>query len=364
VYTVNVSDNSFGQNCSAEFTAALQVMPQPTTAFEFSLHPCGGQVDFTDGSYEDIVTWSWNFSGAGSSSMQHPTFYFEQGGAQTVTLVTTNIHGCSSSRIRGLEVADAEPTVSGSVNICIGQSAEMTAGGGYEYAWKPEETVTHPYLPKTTVTPTVSTTYSVIITTGRTNTVTNLPCEFTLTAHVRVSELSRTMAVSASAAPTVVVKGNGTTLVYVGDPGAEVSWLPPKSTTPATGYTVTARPDKPTTYTAVARREACVTSIPVPVDVYSNLCLGSEIFIPNTFTPNGDGSNDLFRVRGLSVDEVYFAVFNRWGEKVFETSDKTGGWDGRYEGKDVDVGVFGWYLKVKCFNGEESFLKGNVTLLR
>src|SRR5690606_25534749 len=127
---------------------------------------------------------------------------------------------------------------------------------------------------------------------------------------------SRTLTVKADASPTVVVKGNSTRLVYTGDPGAYVMWLPHNSTSPATGYTVTATPDKPTTYTAVARREACGIAIPVPVDVYSNLCIDSEVFIPNTFAPNGDSSIDLFRVRGLSVDEVYFAVFNRWGEKV------------------------------------------------
>jgi hypothetical protein len=49
---------------------------------------------------------------------------------------------------------------------------------------------------------------------------------------------------------------------------------------------------------------------------------------------------------------------------VFETNDKTKGWDGIYKGRAADVGVFGWYLKVKCINGEESFKKGNVTLVR
>jgi gliding motility-associated-like protein len=64
------------------------------------------------------------------------------------------------------------------------------------------------------------------------------------------------------------------------------------------------------------------------------------------------------------VEEIYFAVYNRWGEKVFETTDKNIGWDGIYKGKAADVGVFGWYLKVKCYDGNERFKKGNVTLIR
>lgn len=100
------------------------------------------------------------------------------------------------------------------------------------------------------------------------------------------------------------------------------------------------------------------------VDVFLPGCIEGDAFIPNTFTPNGDGQNDILYVRGLKVDEVYFAVYNRWGEMVFETTDKTKGWDGIYKGRPADVGVFGWYLKVKCYNGEETFKKGNVTLIR
>ena len=64
------------------------------------------------------------------------------------------------------------------------------------------------------------------------------------------------------------------------------------------------------------------------------------------------------------MEEIYFAVYNRWGEKVFDTYDKKVGWDGIYKGRPADVGVFGWYLKVKCYDGTETFKKGNVTLIR
>jgi gliding motility-associated-like protein len=140
--------------------------------------------------------------------------------------------------------------------------------------------------------------------------------------------------------------------------------LPAGSTTPATGYTVIAYPDRPTTYTAVATSGACKEITTVSVEAYSAGCIDNDVFVPNTFTPNGDGKNDILFVRGIKVDEVYFAIYNRWGEKVFDTNDKSKGWDGIYKGRPADVGVFGWYLKVKCINGEESFRKGNVTLIR
>jgi len=143
-----------------------------------------------------------------------------------------------------------------------------------------------------------------------------------------------------------------------------VTWLPVGTTTPATGYTVSASPNRPTTYTAVVSNGACSERASVLVEAYTEGCIDKDVFVPNTFTPNNDGQNDILYVRGLKVQEVYFAVYDRWGEKVFETNDKNKGWDGIYNGRASDVGVFGWYLRVKCFNGEEAFRKGNVTLIR
>lgn len=90
-----------------------------------------------------------------------------------------------------------------------------------------------------------------------------------------------------------------------------------------------------------------------------------ELFIPNTFTPNGDGHNDVFKMRGPLYEIFYFAVYNRWGELMYETTDPTQGWDGMHKGKQSDPGVFGYYLKAKCSEqSEEIFKKGNVTLVR
>ena len=90
-----------------------------------------------------------------------------------------------------------------------------------------------------------------------------------------------------------------------------------------------------------------------------------NLYVPNSFTPNGDGHNDVFRVRGPNFAIYYFAVYNRWGELMYETTDPSQGWDGYYKGNPSDPGVFGYYVKAKCGEGsEEIFKKGNVTLIR
>ena len=95
------------------------------------------------------------------------------------------------------------------------------------------------------------------------------------------------------------------------------------------------------------------------------------VFIPNIFSPNDDGQNDVFFIQaGKQVQEIQsFLVFNRWGEAVFEArnfqpNDITIGWDGYHRGKRVDPGVFAYYVEVLYIDGYVELLKGDVTLIR
>jgi gliding motility-associated-like protein len=364
IYAVEIMNTSFGQTCSKTITMELVVRPTPTTNFSYSVHPCGGMAFFEDKSVADIISWEWEFGSTGTSTVAHPYHFFPTSGSHKVKLTTRNTYSCVSAKEDIVTLITKPVSASGPTNVCRGQSAHISASGGIQYEWLPDDYLSDAFISNPVATPPLSTNYSVIITTAEANSVTSLPCEYTLSVPVKVTVLTENAVVGAKATPEIILRGEQTTLVYTGDPGAIVSWYPLGSTTPGFGYTVSATPNAPTTYTARISKEACGAVTTVFVDVRAETCVAGEIFIPNTFTPNGDGENDLLRVRGISVDEMYFAVYNRWGERMFETSDKSIGWDGRYEGRDADVGVFGWYLKVKCYNGEETFRKGNVTLIR
>jgi gliding motility-associated-like protein len=95
-------------------------------------------------------------------------------------------------------------------------------------------------------------------------------------------------------------------------------------------------------------------------------CAGKMVFVPNTFTPNGDGQNDILKVFGPGVESVkQVRIFNRWGQMVFETNDPDGiGWDGTFNGEELNPGVFVYYMDVECINGERTIKKGDITLLR
>ncbi len=360
IYTVQINNNSAGFNCSQTLTTQINVLPKPTANYSTVINPCGGGATFNDQSQVNINNWLWTY---GTTTVTTQNFYnfFSAGYNGTVSLVVTNTDGCKDTIIKPISIAVPPPvTVNNKITICKGGRGQLEATGGYQYQWTPTVGLDVASIPSPFASPSVTTIYSVNIT--ATNSI-GQQCNFILTTTVIVTQLSTT-SISAVANPVVVTSGNSTTLTYIGSPGALVTWLPPGSTTPNSGYTVTAYPDRPTTYTAVATNGPCKENTTVYVEAYSGGCIDEDVFIPNTFTPNGDGKNDILFVRGIKVDEVYFAVYNRWGELVFETKDKTIGWDGIYKGKPADVGVFGWYLKVKCINGEEAFKKGNVTLIR
>ena len=89
-----------------------------------------------------------------------------------------------------------------------------------------------------------------------------------------------------------------------------------------------------------------------------------EMFVPNAFSPNLDGVNDVLYVRGKCLKNLTFMIFNRWGEKVFETSDQKIGWDGTFNGELLNTAVFVYRLEGTTFDGNAFSQKGNITLIR
>jgi gliding motility-associated-like protein len=89
-----------------------------------------------------------------------------------------------------------------------------------------------------------------------------------------------------------------------------------------------------------------------------------NVFVPTAFSPNGDSENDLLYVFGDCITSMEFNVFDRWGERVFSSTDRTTGWDGKHKGKELDTNVFVYYLKGTLQNGEEISLHGNISLVK
>ena len=94
-------------------------------------------------------------------------------------------------------------------------------------------------------------------------------------------------------------------------------------------------------------------------------CDQSQVFIPNSFTPNKDGQNDVFYLRGSGISTIKsFRIYNRWGQLVFESHSLQDGWDGVFKGKPQDMDVYTWTLDATFHSGAIVQRSGNLTLLR
>ena len=126
-----------------------------------------------------------------------------------------------------------------------------------------------------------------------------------------------------------------------------------------------ATPKQTTTYNlTVTSPDGCVATLAVTITVNIPECAEPFIFLPNAFSPNGDGKNDVLYLRSNIVDRMSLIIYDRWGEKVFETTNQSVGWDGTYKGKLLPPDVYGYYLTVICIDGQQFMKKGNVTILR
>ena len=105
----------------------------------------------------------------------------------------------------------------------------------------------------------------------------------------------------------------------------------------------------------------CIGTSTVSVKVYK----GTNYFLPNAFTPNGDGLNDVFRAIAPGIQATYyFRIFNRWGRLMFESRDARKGWDGTYLGQPQPADVYVWIIKGLDVKQNIVELKGTVTLIR
>lgn len=108
----------------------------------------------------------------------------------------------------------------------------------------------------------------------------------------------------------------------------------------------------------------CIFTDSVKIVVLDVFCYEPYIFIPNAFSPDGDGNNDILYVRGIFIEDLQLLIFDRWGNLVFETRSQENGWDGTYKERKLDPGVYAYYLKITCYNQMLFTKKGNITLIR
>lgn len=180
------------------------------------------------------------------------------------------------------------------------------------------------------------------------------------------------------AAPVVSVQATTATSInfaWIAVPGAtayEVStdagltWVAPTSGPAGTNYLILGlNPDQQVTIRVRAIGQLdCQLSDATTLTGKAENPLGNNIFVPNTFTPNNDGRNDILYVYGNTIAKLKLRVYNQWGQFLYESLSIQNGWDGTYKGEIQPNGVYVYYLEAEFNDGTKATKKGTITLLR
>ncbi len=285
----------------------------------------------------------------------------------------TTIYGCYDSFDVKVSVLDTNVNwIVPDTNICIGGSALLMATSHSvisnldipTFTWLPNYFLSDPFNKTTYANPPVTTTYSVAI-------HENVCFDDTLSVTVFVQPYpSITITTSATTPPNIVA---GTpiqlTAIVTNTPVGSYAWTPANTLTCDSCYNPVAIPTVNTTYTVtVTSIYGCTSYDSVTLDLY---CDNSQIFIPNTFTPNGDGINDRFYVSGKGISEVtLMQIVNRWGQVVYEAhnikaNDPSTGWDGTFKGKVLEPDVFVYVVKAVCELGTNTYTyTGDISIVK
>ncbi len=320
----------------------------PVSSFTVSAGPyCSGiPIDFFDTSTGQGVAVEWNFAGSGTSNLSNPQFTFPTGGTYEICLYTTDSIGCSDTSCITITVTQglvADFTVSPKT-LCVGQEVEVSdasLGNPTTYIWTGDG-INGITATTFTITYTTAGTYQINLFISSPSCFPDSATKFITVYDYPVINLG----------PDTDICIDETIQLDAGNPDYYHLWSTGETTRFITVSLV------PQEISVLVDNFGC--SATDTIDIGS----ACPFFVPNAFTPNGDGVNDYFYVITDGNQEFVFSIYNRWGQKVFATTDPEIGWDGTFEAAPEEMGVFVYELKTIFTNGTVRIRNGNITLIR
>jgi len=272
----------------------------------------------------------------------------------TISVITTTPAGCSGTDTMHISVIPTNfaqlITPTSDVSICPNTEVPIQIGGsGVIYHWVPSLYLSDSTISNPVSHPITNTAYTVYITDIH-------GCRDTLQVKISIhpeAVLSLPDSVSIYPGETAILEPAGNCLYY--------TWTPPIGLSSTSISNPIANPDISTQYIVRGSTEnGCVASDSILVIVHPETVIG----IPNVFTPGtGPNSKLLISKRGIAVVKS-FSIFNRWGNKVFETADINEGWNGDFKGEPQPMGVYIYMLDEFTNSGKHITQQGNITLIR
>ncbi|MFH0894768.1 MAG: gliding motility-associated C-terminal domain-containing protein [Bacteroidota bacterium] len=330
--------------CGASFdTINIAITPLPMANAGVDLEICSGEnISLSGNSGLYFSTVNWQTSGDGVFSFNaslHPIYYPGANDrlAGTVNLIFTVLSTCGNDNDTIVLTIHPMPNTEAGLNqmICVGSSTTLSAAGIGSYLWSTGETTQ-----LIEVTPTATTLYYVTITNSfgctdydSVNVGIKPQPDISIVITPELNIYYEGQFITFKALPS----GLGSYNFYIDDVLAQAG---------SSNIFVTNALLSGQKVTATAAVDGCMGSEEVSLVVH---------IIPNSFTPNNDGRNDIF-IKGLDL-----TIINRWGQKIYSGYD---GWNGQYEGKNVSPGTYFFIIRMSDLNGVISEIKGSVKLIR
>lgn len=278
-------------------------------------------------------------------------------------VIISDLNGCTSTDSMSLFV-DPLPIIDGGMDfeICEGESVQINAIGIGSFSWDPSTWLSSPNIPDPISTPNSNIQYVVELTDANGCTSTD-----TVQINVTPSPIAQ-FVIDPNPAP---FNDPVVDLINQSIDGTSFLWL-----FGANGIFGTSTDDSPTfEFPNIASNTYAITLFATndlfctdSTTLYLNIEVDINIYVPNTFSPNGDGINDAFYIQGDGIDQNNFEleIYDRWGLEIFSSTLVSESWDGTFKnGIDVPIGVYIWKLVTKGLNSSEKTIRfGQVTIVR
>lgn len=346
IYKLIVTNAS---NCRDTDEVKITPYPKPIADAGLDSTVCFGAIVQLQGTGGDIYKWSPD-TGLTNPDIANPLALL--GKTIDYTLLVTNSQGCRDTDVVSFYTFFPEPLDAGpDTMICATDTIQLYARGGQEYYWLSDFALSD----RTTDTPYVwpggHYTYSVRIRDTLCNRLD------TVEAIVRAHPQGQLRIVA-----TPIKCGGESIGQLTAYGGKGYQWIPSDYLQDPNGAITKATPKESTKYTLIGiNGYGCNDTASAVLEVHGD----DGIFVPDAFTPNGDGRNDCFGVIVTGDIRTFeWHIFNRWGQPIFETRSLNDCWNGTYKGEQLDLGTYYYFFKASSPLCGEIIKKGEVQLIR
>ncbi len=337
VYTLSVISS---QGCVKIDSASVIIRPIPTGVLTQTLSYCSGSSGILSAGGGGSYAWSPSI---GLSNLTSSNVSVNSLTDKMYTVTVTSIYGCikiDSAAVTILQLPVVN--ITGDDSVCFGNTLSLTASGANSYSWFPTGGTS------STIQAPVGN-YTVIGTDINGCTASGFHTVFAYS--VVAVDAGTNITITTDSSITLSATGSGS-----------FNWSPTEGLSCTSCQNPVANPSATIKYYVIKTDSKGCTSMDSITITVEKIC--SDLFIPNVFSPNNDGNNDVFMIYGNCIKKLNISIYNRWGELLFINSDPSKSWDGNYKNKELNSDVFYYVLNIVTDNGENLTKRGNVTLVR